>query len=191
MKKIILASQSPRRKQLLTQLDVQFTVVPSYIEEKMNARLKPRSQAENLSLQKATTVAQKYKDAIIIAADTLVVIDNEILGKPKDVTDAKRMLKKLSGKTHVVITGYTIIDTETNKTITNSEESKVFMKKLSNKEIENYIKKENVFDKAGAYAIQGFGSLIIEKIEGDYSNVVGLPLFSMFHELKHFGISLL
>lgn len=191
MKQIILASSSPRRKQLLKQLELSFTVVPSKIEETFNPRLKPKAQAESLSLQKAQTVAEKQKDALIIAADTIVFIDDEMLAKPTDATDAKRMLKKLNGKPHTVITGYTIIDTTTKKILTHSIETTVYMKKLSEKEINNYIKTKEPFDKAGAYAIHEKGALLMEKIEGDFFNVVGLPISALSDSLKKFGITVL
>lgn len=191
MKKIILASSSPRRKELLTSIGVKFKAIKSNVDEKMNPRLGPASQAELLSQQKAEAVAERYDDAIIIGADTLIAIDNEILGKPKDLVDARRILKKLSGKMQKVITGFTIIDSETKKSITKSVETKVYMRSVSDKEITAYMKKEYTLDKAGGYAIQGVGSIFVEKIEGDYFNVVGLPLYTLTKELKKFGISVL
>ncbi len=190
MRRIILASESPRRKRLLKQLDIDFEVVPSEIEEKLNPRLKPKGQAELLSKEKAKAVAAKYNDAIIIAADTIIALEDEVLVKPQDGRDARRILKKLSGKVHTVITGFTILDTENQKKITKSVETKVFFKNLQEKEIRSYIEKENLLDKAGAYAIQGIGVVFVEKIEGDYFNVVGLPLFALARELKKFGITI-
>lgn len=188
MKQITLASASPRRRELLEQIGLHVKVVPSKILEKLNPRLKPVGQAKALSLQKAEEVARKYTDAIIIGADTIVAINDEILGKPRDLREAKRMLRKLSGKTHTVITGFTIINTQKKKSITKAIETKVSMKSLSKKEINWYIKNEDLLDKAGAYAIQGKGSIFIEKIEGDYFNIVGLPLFSVAKELKKFSV---
>ena len=191
MKQIILAFSSPRRKELLASIGLKFKVKPSYIEEKLNPRLGPKAQAESLSLQKATIVASKYEDVIVISADTIVVLGSEIIGKPNDAQEAKRFLRKLHGTRHSVITGFTIIDSESGKTITKSVKTNIYMRKLSDKEIETYIKKENVFDKAGAYAIQGIGSIFFEKIEGDYSNVVGLPIYAVAQELKKFGVFIL
>jgi septum formation protein len=191
MKKIILASSSPRRKQLLESLGIKFHIAPSNIDEKLNPRLGPRKQAEELSRQKAEAIAHRFKDAIIIAADTMVVLDNELIGKPLSLAHGKQILKKLSGRDHVVVTGYTILDTATGKSITKSEETKMYLRKLSEKEIDAYIKKENILDKAGGYAIQGIGSILFERIEGDYFNAVGLPLCSVAQELKKFGILLL
>ena len=191
MKQLILASASPRRKKLLEQFGLSVKVVPSNIDEKLNPRLKPKKQAEQLSLEKAQTVAKHYKEAIVLAADTLVSIDNDILGKPKDEQEAKRMLRKLSGKTHTVITGFTIINTITRKSMTDSVETKVIFRKLTEKEIKTYIKKENTLDKAGAYGIQTWGALLVEKITGDFFNVVGLPISSVIPHLKKFGLDVL
>src|SRR5476651_2397127 len=146
MRKIILASLSPRRKQLLKQLELEFIVDPSLIEEVLNARLKPRGQVELLSQQKAQSLAKKYDDALIIAADTMVAIDDQVVGKPENIEDAKRMLRRLSGREHTVITGFTILDTKTKKKITKSSETKVFFKKLSQREIDAYVKHEKVLD---------------------------------------------
>ena len=191
MKKIILASASPRRKKLLEHLGIKFSVDVSHYKENMAIKLKPQKLAEYLSFQKAKTVAPKYKDEIIIAADTFVVFENEIMGKAHTKEEAKIMLKKLSGKVHLVITGFTVVDTKTNNTITKSETTKVFFRNLTEKEIDHYIATGEPIGKAGAYAIQDFGSLFIEKIEGDYFNVVGLPLCSLSKILKEFDVSIL
>lgn len=191
MRKIILASSSPRRKKLLEQLGLTIKVIPSNIDEKLNPRLKPQSQVETLSLQKAQAITPSFPDAIIIAADTLVSIGEDILGKPTSLLDAKRMLKKLSGKTHAVYTGFTIIDTKSKKSITDSEKTLVTFKKLSDKEIASYIKKEHPLDKAGSYGVQGVGAVLVERIEGDFFNVVGLPVAKLTQTLKKFAIEVL
>lgn len=191
MKKIILASSSPRRKELLEGIGLKFKVRPSNIPEKMNPRLGPRSQAENLSLQKAKAAAESVKDSIIIAADTIVVLNKEIIGKPASIEHAKKTLKKLQGKMHIVITGFTILDTATGKSITKSVTTKAYMRKLTAKEIDAYLKKEHVLDKAGSYAMQNLGAVLFEKIEGDYFNIAGLPLRALAIELKKFGIYIL
>lgn len=191
MKKIILASSSPRRKELLESIGLKFSVKPSNIPETMNPRLGPRAQAEQLSRQKARAVGGRVKNSIIIAADSLIVFNKEIIGKPTSVQHAKRILKKFSGQTHTVITGFTILDTEKGKSMTKSVETKVTMRKVSQKEIEAYVKKEHVLDKAGAYAIQGVASIFFEKVDGDFFNVVGLPVQSLFQELKKFGVKVL
>ncbi|MBA3724028.1 MAG: septum formation inhibitor Maf [Candidatus Levybacteria bacterium] len=193
MKKLILASASPRRKQLLKQIGLEFEVVPSNIEEKLNPRLKPLHQVESLSLQKAqaTAAMKEAKDAVVLAADSMVAIDDEIMGKPKDEKDARRMLKKLSGRVHSIVTGFTLLDTTTKKTVTRSIETKVWFKALSAQEIRDYVKKEKPFDKAGAYGIQELSAIFVERIEGDYPGAVGLPLFALAKELKKFGIKVL
>lgn len=191
MKQIILASESPRRKKLLEQIGLDVKVVPSNIDEKLNPRLKPKTQAETLSTQKARVVSQKYPDAIILAADTLVYINGDILGKPKNIDEGKRMIKKLQGKTHSVITGFTILHGKSKKILTDSSETKVTFRKLSDSQIKNYLKKENPLDKAGGYCLQGMGAVLVEKINGDFSNVVGLPLGKVIPALKKFGIEIL
>jgi septum formation protein len=191
MRKIILASVSPRRKQLLKQLGLEFEVVPSDVEEVFNPRLKPRHQVEELALQKAQAVAGNFDDAIIIGADTLVALGDEIIGKPKNSQDAKRMLKKLRGRQHTVVTGFVLIDTFNKRTLVKSVETKVWFRKLSPQEISSYVEKEKPFDKAGAYAIQDLGILFVEKIEGDYFGAVGLPLFTLAKELKKLGVDIL
>lgn len=191
MRTIILASASPRRKELLQKTGLKFRVeVGGYKEKSVSGRtkLKPEILAKFLSLQKAKDVAKKHKDAIIIAADTLVFFGKEILGKPNTEIEAKRMLTRINGKAHLVITGFTIIDCQTNKTITKEVVTKVYLDKLTPEEIETYTKSKEPLDKAGAYAIQELGGLFIQKIEGDFFNVVGLPLNALFKELKKFGI---
>ena len=191
MKKIILASGSPRRKMLLEQIGLNFEIDQSNYEEDMTLDMDPRELAKFLSLGKAKDVAQKHKDSIIISADTIVALDGEVFGKPKIAEKAKLMLQKFSGKPHSVITGFTIIDTETGKEVSKSVETKVFFKNISEKEIDAYIATNEPLDKGGGYAIQGLAALFIEKIEGDYFNIVGLPLSPLTDELKNFGINIL
>jgi septum formation protein len=190
MKKLVLASTSPRRKEILEMVGFSFRTTKSNVIEKFNPRLSPRGQAESLSQQKAEAVAERYKDAIIIASDTVVAIDNESIGKPEDVADAKRLLRKLHGRIHSVYTAFTIIDIATKKTVTKSVQTKVSIRKMTPREIDWYVASGEPMDKAGAYAIQGRGAIFIEKIEGDYFNVVGLPIASLIEELKKFGIYL-
>lgn len=191
MKKIVLASKSPRRKDLLEMIGVKLQTDASNFDESRASKLNPEKYAMFLSRKKAETVAKKFSNAIIIGADTIVLLNNEIIGKPKDAHDAKKILQRLSGKMHIVITGLTVIDTVTNRKITTDEKSKVYFKKLTKREIENYVNSENLMDKAGAYAIQGKAALFIEKIEGDYFNVVGLPLFRLSELLKKVGLEIL
>ena len=186
MKTIILASKSPRRKALLEKAGIKFKVVESKVREHFDPILKPNGIAKKLSLEKAKEVYRNHKKSIIIAADTLVTCNGKILGKPKDKEDAKKMLKFLSGKIHSIITGFTIIDG--NKIITRSEETKIYMRKISNQEIDSYLQAKESYDKAGAYAIQEKGSMFIKKIEGDFDNAVGLPVNSLVLELKKLGV---
>lgn len=192
MTKIILASASPRRKKLFEKLQIPFSVEVSDYEERMDLELKPPELAKALSRGKAEAVAMRHKgeEAIIIGADTFVVLNNKILGKPHFAEKAREMIRELSGKAHSVITGFTIIDAKSGKTVSRAVESRVYFRKLTDKEIDNYVKTGEPLDKAGAYAIQEAGSVLIEKTEGDYTNIVGLPLAPLVEEFKNFGISL-
>lgn len=177
MRSVILASSSPRRKQLLEQIKLPFTAVPSNVQEDVKAfHCSPFEVAEQLSLLKASEVAERFKKEIVIGADTIVVIDNEILGKPKDDSEACQMLTRLSGREHEVITGVSLINIERNIKMVEHESTKVKFRKLTSRMIESYVKSKEPADKAGAYAIQGLGALFVERIEGCYFNVVGLPL---------------
>jgi len=188
---IILASASPRRKELLTLTGLKFEVDPADYAEDMNLELSPHELARFLSLEKAKSVAGKYGDAIIIAADTFVVMGGKILGKPHAQDEAKRMLGLLEGRTHSVITGFTILDAGMGKKLSRSVETRVTFRKLTEKEIDTYVKTKEPLDKAGAYAIQGLGSVLIKGIEGDYFNVIGLPLCALAEGLKEFGVRIL
>jgi len=190
-KPLILASASPRRKELLALTGLKFTVDPGDYEEDMDMDLDPPELAKFLSLKKAEEIAGRYKNALIIAADTFIVFKGHFLGKPRDKADARTMLTKLNGKTHSVITGFTIIDTQTQKRLSRAVETKVTFKRLSQDEIAAYVRSGEPLDKAGAYAIQGLGSVIVKKIEGDYFNVIGLPLSLLVESLKKFGLYVL
>jgi septum formation protein len=189
MRKIILASASPRRKEILRKTGLNFSICTSDYKEDINLSLKPRALAKFLSRKKAETVAHKYKNAIIIAADTFIVFKNRLLGKPHTDKEAEKMLNMLNGKAHSVITGFTIMDTASKKILSRSVETKVYFKKLGRKEINAYVRSKEPLDKAGAYAIQGLGSVFIERIDGDFLNVVGLPLLALTESLKKFGIT--
>jgi septum formation protein len=189
MRKIILASASPRRKEILRKTGLNFSICTSDYKEDINLLLKPRALAKFLSRKKAETVAHKYKNAIIIAADTFIVFENRLLGKPHTDKEAEKMLNMLNGKAHSVITGFTIMDTASKKILSRSVETKVYFKKLGRKEINEYVRSKEPLDKAGAYAIQGLGSVFIERIDGDFLNVVGLPLLALTESLKKFGIT--
>jgi septum formation protein len=188
MKKLVLASTSPRRKELLEMVGLTFRTAKSNVDEVFNPRLSPKGQAESLSQQKAQAVANRYSDAIVLGADTIVSLGNEQFEKGENRENSTRLLQKLQGKTNLVTTSFTIIDTAANKSVTKSVETKVTLKKMSKKEIAWYVKTKEPFDKAGAYAAQGKGSLFIERIEGDYFNVVGLPISAVIDELKKFGV---
>lgn len=190
MKKIILASQSPRRKALLEQIGLVFEIVVSDYEEKPDHSLPPHKIVQQLSLGKAKSVAQHHKEAIIIGADTIVTFDGKVIGKPKDKADAIKTLRLLSNNTHVIITGLSIIDATSGKCITKSVKTSVKMKKLTEHEIQRYTETKEPLDKAGSYGIQEKGAVLIERISGDYSNVVGLPIPALVRSLKHMNISI-
>lgn len=191
MKKIILASASPRRKQLLKQIGLDFEVDVSNIKEILYNKLTPRKQVELLSVQKAQAVARKYKNAIVIGDDSMIEVGGEIIGKPKDKKHASNILKELSGKMHKAMTGFTIIDTASGKEVTKSVVTKIWFRKLDDGEIESYIEKEKPYDLAGAYGIGRLGAVLAEKVEGDFYNVVGLPVCELTKELKKFGVEVL
>jgi septum formation protein len=188
---IVLASSSPRRKELLRLIGLTFRVDRSEYEETMNLSMPPHRLARHLSLEKARSVAAKYSDAIIIAADTFILFRGKLLGKPHTMQEAKRMLGMLNGETHSVITGFTVMDTLTGKRISKAIETKVHFRRLAADEIASYVRTGEPLDKAGAYAIQGLGAVIVKKIEGDYFNVIGLPLSSLAETLKKFGVRVL
>jgi septum formation protein len=188
MRKIILASASPRRRELLEMTGLQFTVCVSDYKEDLDLKLKPRALARFLSLKKAENVAGRHRDAIIIAADTFIVFKDRLLGKSHTDEEAGKMLQMLNGKMHCVLTGFTIIDTGSNKALSRSVATRVYFKKLGREEISSYVKSGEPLDKAGAYAIQGLGAALIDKIDGDYFNVVGLPLNALKENLKKFGV---
>ncbi len=190
-RRIILASSSPRRKDLLSLVGLNFEVDPGDYEERMDLGMPPRSLSRFLSRKKAETVAAKYRDAIVIAADTFILFRGRLMGKPHTKKEARRMLEALNGKTHSVITGFTVIDTMSGRSLSRSVETKVSFKRLTPTEIESYVRTSEPLDKAGAYAIQGLGAVIVKKIEGDYFNVIGLPLSSFADALKKFGVPLL
>lgn len=181
---IYLASKSPRRRKLLKQISLKFKAIDLHFNEKMNNGERPVFLVKRLSIEKLNAALLKIKRGIIITADTIVVIDNHILGKPKSKSDAKRILKKLSGRTHYVYTGYSIFNTANGKMITNFEKTAVTFRRLSEIEIDDYIATGSPMDKAGAYGIQDdFGAVFIKRIDGCYYNVVGLPLAKLYHSL--------
>ncbi|WFD11448.1 Maf family protein [Tepidibacter hydrothermalis] len=190
---IVLASASPRRKELLSNLNFDFEIMKSNIEEFVNDKDRPESVAMSLSFQKAIDIANKTSENnIVIGADTIVVLDEKILGKPEDEQDAFNTLAQLSGKYHKVITGVCVLRLSDNKKIVDYEVTKVKMREFSEDEIKRYIKTGEPMDKAGSYAIQGYGSLLVEKINGDYFNVVGLPVSKLGQILyRHFDVNII
>lgn len=179
-RKIILASQSPRRKELLSKHGVEFEVFVTDADETVSEAMTPPALVAELSYRKAKSAAEHFleQSTLIIAADTVVALENEIFGKPVDADDAFRMLSRLSGRTHSVFTGVTLALTGEGKISYRKEvcETKVSFKTLSEAEILEYIATKEPFDKAGSYAIQGIASAFVEQVDGDYDNVVGLPV---------------
>ncbi|MDA8387770.1 MAG: Maf family protein [Nitrospiraceae bacterium] len=189
--KIILASASERRKEILGLTGLEFSIEESGVEEEMPAGMPPGRLARLLSGQKAAAVAAREKDAIIIAADTFIIINGRYLGKAHDRAEAGSMLRALSGRSHLVITGYTVMDSSSGRRISATSSTKVYFRRFGKEEIDSYVKTGEPIGKAGAYAIQGLGAALVRKIEGDFFNVVGLPLSALLVTLKKFGIRVL
>jgi septum formation protein len=187
---LVLASASPRRQELLRTAGIAFTVQPADIDESPRDRESPVDCAQRLAREKAVAVSRSHPVNYVLGADTIVVVDENILGKPRDASDAARMLRLLSGRTHDVITGVCLVGalgelrTENRELITASEITRVTMCEISDKDISEYIATGEPMDKAGAYAIQGMASRWIPRIEGDYSNVVGLPIALVYRMLR-------
>ena len=178
---LILASQSPRRKELLGLFRIPFTVRVANIDEAMDETKAPADEVSRVSLQKALAIP-RGQDDVVIAADTIVVLENTVLGKPKDEADAVRMLELLSGRDHQVMTGVTVL--RGNRHLTHTEITHIHFRPLSHAEITRYVASKEPMDKAGAYGIQGGAALFAEKMQGDYYNVMGLPvcrLWQMLH----------
>lgn len=181
---IYLASKSPRRRKLLKQINLNFKSFTVDMEEKIKPGEKPSVSVKRLSKEKLEIARQKVIHGIIITADTIVVLKGKVIGKPKDKNEAKRFLKNLSGKVHTVYTGFSIYNSENKMLLTDFEKTSVEFRKLTSKEIDDYIKSGSPMDKAGAYGIQDdFGAVFIKKINGCYYNVVGLPLTKVYQTL--------
>ncbi|MGB9699331.1 MAG: Maf family protein [Thermodesulfobacteriota bacterium] len=185
---IILASSSPRRQELLSLLGVSLRIVPSEVEEILRKGELPEEYVRRLAITKAQQVAEKFPEFWVLAADTIVVIDGEVLGKPKDVQEAEYMLKKLSDQEHRVITGYCLLQIKGGKKRERVVSSLVKFKRLSAEEIRWYINTGEPFDKAGGYAVQGKAAFMIKEIKGSYTNVVGLPLCEVIEDLQELGV---
>ena len=191
MKYLVLASSSVARREILSNIGLAFTVDPSNYEEDMSLNLPPKKLAIHLAKGKAEEVARRHQKSVVLAADSFAVFQNQLLGKPYTKANAIKMLKSLNGNSHSFITGYCLLDTDSGKIFTESVESSVWLRQLDEKEIKSYVNKEDVLNNAAAYRIQDLGSLLISRIEGDYYNVMGLPLSRVVDKLKDFGIKVL
>lgn len=188
---IILASGSPRRKEILENTNLKFSVITSDIDEKIFENEEPVQLVLRLAFEKCMSVAQNNPSDLVIGADTIVVLDNEILGKPKNEEEAFKTLSKLSNREHQVITGMSIVNLENEKKLVDYAISNVKFKKLTDQDIKDYISTKECLDKAGSYGIQGYGALLVEEIKGDYFNIVGLPISKLSDILKiNFNINL-
>ena len=183
---VILASESPRRRDLLSLIGCKFETYSPKADESVSERESPESACGRLSVLKAKSASEFYPTALIIAADTLVAADNDIFGKPNNADEARAMLNRLNGRGHKVVTGVTVMYKD--KVMTETETTTVYFRKLSEEDMEAYISTGEFRGKAGAYAIQGYGSLFVERIDGDYFNVVGLPLQRLSRMLEVIGI---
>jgi len=189
VRRIYLASESERRIQILRRLGVEFTVLkPKAVEVH---RGEPKFVAVSNALSKARSVVDAVDQGFIIAADTTVAVDGAVLGKPKDGEDAKRMLRMLSGRWHTVLTGLAVITVPERLEYTSVEETRVKFKRLSSREVEFYVATGEPFGKAGGYAIQGYASLFVDRVEGCYFNVVGLPVRRLYELMRKVGVDLL
>ena len=184
MTRIILASKSPRRKELMELLRVPFDIIVSDIEENIDYDNDLVKEIEKLSYQKAEAVFRDHDDALVIGADTIVKIGNDVLGKPHSIEEAKKMLRELSDNTHEVVTGVTIMCRDSVETF--SKVASVTFYPLTDEEIDEYIKTNEPLDKAGSYAIQGDGAKFIKEIDGDFYTIVGLPVAELYHRLKKY-----
>ena len=185
---LILASKSPRRRYLLEQAGLSFSVIPSDIDETAIPLSPPEIYVKVLSEAKAESIAKKFPEKWVIGADTIVLKDGVVLGKPGSIDEARSMLKKLSGEVHQVFTGYSILCKSKNRIFSETVQTEVFFKNLTDEEIEWYIHTKEPFDKAGGYAIQGLGTFLVKRINGSYTNVVGLPVCEVIEFLIQEGI---
>jgi septum formation protein len=186
---LILASASPRRAELLRQLNLDFQIVPSDAAEILDEQLSPLELCQLNAHRKARVIAKKHPDALVLGADTLVFLDDEIMGKPADVAEARRMLARLQGRTHQVVTGVSLIHLRALRERTFAASTDVAFRVLTAGQINDYLSKMNPLDKAGAYAIQEHGDTIVSEISGSISNVVGLPIEKLKEEIQAWGAS--
>ncbi len=188
MRKIILASGSPRRREILGRTGIPFTVEPSGFEENMPQKVSPQQLVKRLAMGKAASVAVRHPNAIIIGADTVVALGKKVWSKPISKKEARMILKKLSGKGHDIWTGFAIIDTASGKSVVKAERTRHYFRKLSNRDIADYVARGESLDVAGAYSMQQNGTVLSAKVVGDYNNIIGLPLVAVLEELRKFGV---
>ncbi len=184
--RIILASQSPRRSDLLHLVHINHEVRPANVDETLAAGEAPRAYAERLAREKALAIAREQGDAVVVGADTIVVVDNDVLGKPSDAREAVAMLTRLSGRTHLVETAVAVV--RDGAIVSGIEEVAVTFRQLSAAQIERYVETGEPLDKAGAYGIQGYGATIVQRVDGDYFAVMGLPLGLLVTLLRGVGV---
>ncbi|WP_261665741.1 Maf family protein, partial [Fusobacterium necrophorum] len=187
METIILASKSPRRKEILEMLDWNFEVCSQETEEVFDEEKSIEENMQRIAMQKAKAVIEGHENSLILACDTMVVVENKIFGKPKNIEEAKAMLKSLSGKYSYVYSAVALLHVTKGLKKSFVEKTKIYFREISEEEMEKYIATGEPMDKAGAYAIQGKASIFIQKIEGDYWNVVGLPIARIYQTLKEWG----
>ncbi len=187
MKRLILASQSPRRRILLRQIGLSFRVIPSGVSERFRHSESAAQNAKRIALEKARDVASRVRQGIVVGADTIVVLDGRFLGKPASAAAARRMLRSLSGREHFVYTGFALVDAATGRRMTGVERTRVRFRKIDPAEIDAYVRSGSPMDKAGAYGIQDdYGAVFVEQVCGCFYTVVGFPLARFHTELRHF-----
>ena len=183
---VVLASASPRRAELLSKIGLSFNVIASDVDEEFRNNETPVAHVKRLALAKASRVAATITQGIIIGADTIVVLDGNILGKPQDVDEARNMLSLLSGNTHYVYTGFAILEQQRRRSIVDFEKTSVHFRDLTNDEIDGYVQTGSPMDKAGAYGIQDISAIFVDRIDGCFYNVVGFPLAKFYLVMKQF-----
>ena len=188
MKDIILASASPRRREIMNRLNIPYKVIVSNVQERMNDQLSLEDRVIDLACQKAKAVFAEHQDDLVIGADTIVELDGEVLGKPHSMTEARAMIKKLTGRKHRVVTAVAMMTSEECWTVADS--AYVTFSDIDDEEIERYIQTREPYDKAGGYAVQGWAGIFITHIEGSYYTIMGFPLHLVFRRLKEMGYSL-
>ena len=186
--RLVLASSSPRRRQLLAMVGAVFEVDPPATEEVVPPGLGPADVAVRLAAAKADEVASRHADALVIGADTVVAVDGDILGKPRDEEDARRMLRRLVGRAHEVWTGLALVHAAAGRRVQAAERTRVYFRAVDEAALERYVATGEGWDKAGAYAAQGMGALLVERVEGCFFNVVGLPLARLAALMEGFGV---